>query len=464
MDPKVLSTILRFDLKSFIHKTFRTLNPGATLNNAWYLDCISQTLQEITNKGGQRIIINIPPRCLKSLSISVAWPAWLLGINPALRIIVASYAQHLSTKHSVDCRAIIQTDWYRKTFPKTKLSPYQNTKNKYMTSQFGFRMATSIGGSVTGEGADILIVDDPHNPTYINCVNIRNKAINWFEQTFMSRLNDPAKGSVIIVMQRLHCNDLTNYLLSKNNWQLLKIPALSKYDQYISFNNKQYFFAIDQTIDAQRLPPKELEKIKVQMGQASFNAQYMQEPVELNIGMLAKKELRFYENLPIFSQIYQSWDTAIKVGENCDYSVCTTWGVYQGKYYLIDLLAQKLEYNYLKDNVIKMHHKWQPKLILIEDKASGQQLIQELKLAKIYNIVPQKPKIDKITRFALVLPFFTLEQVYLPKSASWLEQVINQLTDFPHTTHDDIVDSISQFLGYMQKIQLNENLIQVRSI
>ena len=166
MNEKILlHALLRRDLKSFIYKVFHTINPGMQFHNAWYIDHIAKHLEEISTKASQRLIINIPPRCLKSISISVAWPAWLLGIAPNKRIIVASYSQILSTKHSLDCRAVLQSHWYKEIFPGTIISQCQ--KNKFTTTEFGFRIATSIGGSITGEGADILIVDDPHNPTYI---------------------------------------------------------------------------------------------------------------------------------------------------------------------------------------------------------------------------------------------------------------------------------------------------------
>jgi len=245
MDNKALfSSILRQDLASFTSKVFDYLTPGTKFHHSWYIDCICQhltsilprfgTLDFISNsqlasacidnandagrheqtKGqfyktqqhstaGGRLIINIPPRHLKSIIVSVAWPAWLLGKWPNKKIIVASYCQNLSTKHSLDCRNVMQSSWYQQTFTKTRICRGQNTKNKYVTSEFGFRLATSIGAYVTGEGGDILIVDDPHNPASIEHQKIRNKAINWFENTFLTRLNDQQNGSVVVVMQRL---------------------------------------------------------------------------------------------------------------------------------------------------------------------------------------------------------------------------------------------------------------------
>jgi predicted phage terminase large subunit-like protein len=450
-DKQLLQAILRTDLKSFICKVFDTINPGIAFNNAWYLDLIADHLESIEYDAYKRLVINIPPRCLKSVSISVAWPAWLLGRQPHKRIIVASYSEQLSIKHSLDCRAVMQSQWYQELFPQTVISPSHNRKNKFMTTQFGFRMAASVGGSITGEGADILIVDDPHNPTYIHSEKIRSKAIQWFEQTFISRLNDQQRGAIVVVMQRLHKQDLSGHLEKQGGWRELKIPAIS--DQAMTFRSPmyEYHFMQGKLLDEARLPLKILEKMKQEIGIANFKAQYLQDPEEQSRGMLKNEEIRYYDVLPIFESIYQSWDTAIKVNDTSDYSVCTTWGVFQSKYYLIDCLCQKLEYVHLKDAAIKLSQKWMPRVILIEDKASGQSLIQDLKMHNIHNIIPQRPKIDKLTRFALVVPFFTLEQVLLPQKASWVGSVIAQITAFPYASNDDIVDSISQFLNYIKQ-------------
>jgi hypothetical protein len=202
MDQKLLlQAILRHDFKSFIFKVFTTINPGIKFNSAWYVNLIADYLENLiikksSKRSNKRLIINIPPRCLKSISISVAWPAWILGLAPDKRIIVVSYSEHLSVKHSLDCRAVMQSQWYQELFPATKISSSCNKKNKYVTTKFGFRMSSSVGGSITGEGADILILDDPHNPVYIFSEKIRCKTINWFEQTFVSRLNDITRATV----------------------------------------------------------------------------------------------------------------------------------------------------------------------------------------------------------------------------------------------------------------------------
>ena len=207
--------VLRNDLSAFIHKSFNTINPSVKYSHNWHIDLIAEYLKEVYNGNIKRLIINIPPRSLKSVCISVAFPALILGKNPSSRIIVASYSEILSLKHSTDCRIIINSQWFKKLFPDFQLNQSQNEKHKFATTQNGYRFATSIGGSLTGEGGDILIVDDPHNPQQIMSDKYRLKTIEWFSNTFVSRLNDKKNGVIIIVMPRLHQNDLVGYLLSK---------------------------------------------------------------------------------------------------------------------------------------------------------------------------------------------------------------------------------------------------------
>ncbi|MGX6960722.1 MAG: hypothetical protein ACIPMY_05910 [Rickettsia endosymbiont of Pentastiridius leporinus] len=211
---ELLNSILRQDFPSFIIKAFNTINPGAEYYPSKHINIISDYLTAVQNGDINRLIINIPPRSLKSICVSVAWTAFLLGIDPTKRIMVASYSQILSIKHSLDCRFILNSDWYKELFPNTILSKTHNQKSKFLTTANGFRFATSIGGSVTGEGGDVLIIDDPHNPTQIHSYKLRRKAIDWFEQTFVSRLNNRNKGAIILVMQRLHSDDLAGYLLN----------------------------------------------------------------------------------------------------------------------------------------------------------------------------------------------------------------------------------------------------------
>lgn len=448
----LLHSVLRQDFKSFINKVFNTINPGTKYQSNWHIELIADYLEAVRKKEINRLIINLPPRGLKSICVSVAWPAWLLGHDPATRIIAASYSNVLSLKHSLDCKLAVSSNWYKQIFPKTVLSKRHNQKSKFLTSLNGFRFATSVGGSTTGEGGDFLIVDDPHNPIHINSLIQRNKVIEWFEQTFLTRLNNKNEGAVIIVMQRLHEEDLAGYLISKSSyWHHLRIPIIANKDLKFSISSKEYILKAGELLHKSIDHHETLVQLEKEIGSHNYNAQYLQEPLPSGCSLLKMEDISFYEELPQqFDYFVQSWDTAIKISEKADYSVFTFFGIKDKKYYLISMIRAKYTYPDLKKEVIKLAQKYNPKFILIEDKASGQQIIQDLKLENFNNIIPIRPKIDKITRFASVLNLFQAGLILLPKNANYKTILLKELTTFPYSPHDDIIDSISQFLNFIK--------------
>ena len=465
MTKPLLSSILRQDFASFIGKVFATINPGIEYEHNWHIELLSDYLISVEINEIKRLIINIPPRALKSVCVSVAWPAWILGHDPTKRIMVASYAQSLSIKHSLDTRLVMNSDWYAELFPHTKLSKKHNLKSKFMTTEHGFRMATSVGGMSTGEGGDILIIDDPHNPSHIHSPKRRQNVVEWYEQSFSSRLNNKKKGAIVLVMQRLHEEDLCGYLLknSPKNWHLLKLPVSA--DESITYQcgKNSYEYKSGSSLHRERYDTSILDKISEEMGRDNFAAQYMQTPIPLSNAILNYDDICWYEKLDQEpNYIVQSWDTAIKTSEHSDYSVCTTWAVLGEHYYLIDMIRKKMAYPELKNKVRTLYDKFGTKILLIEDKGSGQSIIQDLRAEGIQSIVAIKPKFDKITRFASIVPLFQASIVKLPKYLD--NAALKELTSFPNVTHDDIVDSVSQFLGYMKAHARKKDEARIRMV
>lgn len=426
---------------------------------------ISDYLESVANGEIKRLIINIPPRSLKSVCISVAFPAWLLGNDPTKRIMCASYSQILSIKHSLDCRFVINSDWYQRIFPNLTLSKKHNQKTKFLTTDNGFRFATSVGGSATGEGGDMLIIDDPHNPTTINSSKMRHNVIDWFEQTFVTRLNDKSKGSIIIVMQRLHKDDLCGYLLSNSHgWEHLKIPVMANKNHIFISGSKEYHYNLGEVLHKMRDKRDDLIILEKEIGLTNYQAQYLQEPISNGFSLLQIENISFYEILPEnFDYITQSWDSAIKIAENSDYSVCSTWGIIKDKYYLISIFRAKLTYPDLKSKIEQLALKYKPRFLLIEDKASGQQIIQDIKLSDNIRLIGIKPKLDKVTRFASVVHLFESGRILLPKQSSLNSNILEELLNFPSVKHDDIVDSISQFLNFIKGLSEKSEL-RIRSL
>lgn len=454
---RLLKAILRQDFRSFIEKVFNELNPGIQYENNWHIDFLAEKL--CSNNIGKRLIVNIPPRSLKSIIASVAYPAYILGKDPTKRIITASFAKSLSIKHSLDTRFIMESDWYRDLFPGTILSSKQNQKSKFLTSKGGFRMAVSVGSMVTGEGGDILIIDDPHNPSHIHSEKRRSQVIDWYEQTFSTRLNNKEKGKIFLIMQRLHEKDLTWHLEREQNFELISIPIMSPIERKYIIGNKKYIQKEGEIFHPSRFSAEIIKKIENEMGYRNFSAQYMQSPIPDSKGMISKNELCFYEKIEEkFDYYILSIDSAIQTNDNSDYSVCTIWGIKDDRYYLAFLYREKHSYPDLKRRIIYYIRKYRPKYTLIEDHASGSPLIQDLRFDGYENITPIRQKLDKITRFASVLGLLQSGKVLLLEK----EIIIRELTLFPHSKNDDIVDSISQFLSFMKE-QKRKN-IRIREI
>lgn len=449
------NALLKKDLSSFIAKVFHTVNPATSYCHNWHIDLIAAALEEASKGKIRRLIVNMPPRSLKSVCVSVAWPAWLLGHDPATRIMAASYSQHLSLKHSLDTRLVMLQPWYRQLFPELKLAADQNEKSKFVTTQRGYRFATSVGGSATGEGGNFLIVDDPHNPLQAASPLMRRAALEWFEHTFMSRLDDKKNGVIVVVMQRLHEEDLTGYLLSKNNklWYHLCLPAIAQERTILQIAKVKKIRRAGDVLHKDREGKQEIERARLEMGNHAFSAQYQQSPIPQEGALLKAEWFRYYQNMPTnheIIRIIQSWDTAIKTTAQNDYSVCITWAEMTAGYYVLDVMRRKMEYPELKKMVLLLAEKWQPAALLIEDKASGQSLLQDIKRETVLPAIAIRPVQDKVTRFAACSALFEAGKIYLPSQASFLPEYEAELLAFPSGAHDDMVDATSQFLSYIR--------------
>ncbi len=440
--------VLNESFPLFLHYAFGSLNQGAAFLPNWHIDALTDYLQAVEAGQVKRLIINMPPRYLKSLTISVAWPAWLLGQQPTRRIIVSSYAEKLSLKHSLDTRHLLAEQWYQRAYPQVRIMGGQNEKHKFVTDKHGFRLATSVGGTLTGEGGDILIIDDPINPLNAESETVRSKANRWFEHTFSSRLNDKKNGAMVIVMQRVHEDDLSGHLIRKGGWEVLELAAIAAKTHYLCGHIRRE----GEPLHEAREDISQLNKMKHEMGSHSFSAQYQQRPRPREGAMLRRHWL-LYDNPPIAGegQIIQSWDTAIKAGQNNDPSVCITAQIIDGECYIHEVLCERLEYHQLRAAALARADKWQPDAILVEDKASGQSLLQDLKQDTSLPLIPIMPKQDKLTRFAAVTPLIEAGRLVLPKQANWLADFENELLTFPASSHDDQVDALSQLLGWWKK-------------
>jgi len=448
-------TILRNDLASFIERSFLELNPQTRFIPGQYIELLAATLEKCRNGKTRRQIINLPPRSLKSHAASVAFPAWLLGHDPAKEIICVSYGQDLSDKHARDCRTLVSSAFYRGLFPATSLS--RVALNDFLTTQNGVRMATSVGGVLTGRGADVLILDDILKPEDALSETRRKEANDWYFNTLLSRLNSKENGVILLVMQRLHQQDLVGEVMDREHWEVLSLPAIAEQDErYLiesPLGNHRYFRKEGEALHPERDSVETYRKIREAVGEYIFQSQYQQNPTSREGGLIKKAWLKYYDEVPKdFYYIVQSWDTACKSGELNSYSVCTTWGVSDdNNFYLLDVYRRRLTYPQLKRAAAEVFCKFDPLKVLIEDKASGTPLIQELQSEGIYCIESRSPEPgqDKQMRLGVQSIKFESGRVYLPMQAPWLDEYIREITGFPGSKHDDQVDSTTQALEFL---------------
>lgn len=452
---KQLNALLRQDLSSFIHKAFMTVASGEEYLPNWHIEAIAYHLECCFRGDMKRLIITMPPRYLKSISASVAFPAWVLGHDPSRKIICASYAQSLAEKLSLDTRTIMESDWYRPCFPAAWLDNKKNTQAEFTTSKQGFRLATSVGGSLTGRGGNLIIIDDPHKADEVNSDTKREAVITWFRNTLLSRLDNKQKDVIIVIQQRLHENDLAGYLLETGQWTHLNLAAIAEQDENILIGDNHYHLRKQgDVLHPERESLELLEQMKSTMGSQNFAAQYQQRPTPAGGDIVKLEWFKTYDKKPqqrSGDHIVQSWDTACKAGELNDWSVCTTWLIQDNRFYLLDVVRERLEYPALRSRIVASAEQWQTDIVLIEAMNAGLSLIQELRANTSLNIVPITPKDDKATRMMAESPAIESGRVLIPSEAVWLADFQHEMVHFPNSKHDDQVDSLSQFLCWAKK-------------
>jgi predicted phage terminase large subunit-like protein len=455
--PAEYRLLIKNDLHTFIERCFRHLNPQIDFQSNWHIAVIAAILSDVMRGKSRRVIINLPPRHLKSISVTVAFIAWYLGHHPSRHVIAVSYGQDLADKFARDCRNVMKSPFYCATFP-TRLAERKAVAD-FMTQQGGSRMATSVGGVLTGRGADLIVLDDPQKPDEALSETKRNYVNSWYSNSLLSRLNDKRDGAIIVTMQRLHQDDLVGHVLEQEGWEVVSFPAIAEEDEIHEVKTicglNRFVRKTGEALHPARESLTTLNIMRQTIGEYDFASQYQQTPIPKGGAMVRTEWLRYYapNELPkIFSMIVQSWDTANKTTELSDYSVCTTWGLSNGKFYLLDVFRKRLNYPDLKRAVLEQKRKFGTTHVIIEDKASGTQLIQDLKADGILNVkgIEHLPGTDKTMRLHSKTVCFENGQVLLPKDAPWLVEYVKEITGFPGTKYDDQVDSTTQALDYLQ--------------
>ena len=392
----------------------------------------------------------MPPRHGKSEHISLRFPCWYLAKHPKDSIVQAGYAESIALAHSRQARDIFISSEMGRLFPdihhrperagQETVIPERQAAHEWGTKQGGSYYAVGIGGGLTGRGFNLGIIDDPvKDEEEAASQTMRDKAWDWYQKVFRTRAEPGA--AIIVVMTRWHQDDLVGRLLRQtkedpaaDQWEILHFPALKE----------------GQALWPVRYPTEALERIRSSIGGRAFESLYQGNP-SVAEGQIIKREWwRYFREPPNFERTLHSWDTAFKDKSLNDYSVCTVWGEAKNGYYLLDVWRQKVEFPELKRVAVALYERDKPSLVLVEDKASGQSLIQELQRETRIPLYPVKVDANKVARANAVTPLIEAGRVFLPENAPWLFDYIEELSAFPNAEHDDQVDSTTQALSFMR--------------
>jgi len=444
-------------LREFTKAAWPTIEPGSDYVSGWHLDAISDHLQAVVNGDIKRLIINVPPRHSKSISTAVVLPAWTWTQQPHKKFLYASYSASLSIRDSTKCRRLIDSPWYQAHFgDKFHLSGDMNQKSRFENSQNGYRLSTSVAGSLTGEGGDIIVLDDVHNVVEADSSKVREGVLEWWDQAMQTRLNDPRTGAFIIIMQRVHEQDLTGHILANqlgDEWDHLMIPA--RYEVGAPNPMKSSLGFTDprtkegELLWPERIDEKTLSTLERSLGSYAAAGQLQQRPSPKGGGILKASWWVPWDKpeLPEIEYVLQSWDTAFESKESSSFSARTTWGVFRHKGAMCAIVLEaywgKPSYPDLRKLAQEAYEEWEPDTVLIEKKASGQSLIQDLRMAGV-PVLAYSPDRDKIARAHASSALLEDGRIYYPSDKRWAKELIEIISAFPAHPNDDVVDCTTQ--------------------
>jgi predicted phage terminase large subunit-like protein len=468
------------DLMAFTRQSFEIIEPGQDFSENWHLNVIAEHLMAVTRGDIRNLVINIPPGCMKSILTSVAWPAWEWANNPSIRFMSASYGVDLAIRDASKTRDVILSDWYRERWSEVMIKSGADQKTKYELTAGGWRMATSVGGRATGEHPDRKIVDDPHNAKQAESDAERESALTWFDRTLSTR-GQSRGASTVVVMQRLHESDVTGHIIKDlTGYTHLCIPM-----EYDGVRRKTFLGYYDPRKDKGELLWPEMfnadsvTELKQLLGTYGASGQLQQDPVPSGGGILKSECFKLWpaeQGLPPFEYILQSYDCAFTEKTSGDPTACTVWGVFTLKgvrqAMLLDAWDEHLGYPQLRKRVVD---EWtaeygggptkqnpyarakRPDRILVEAKASGQSLLQDLRLANVPAVGYNPGNADKVSRAHQAAPTLELGILWVPESqknpgqpVSWASGFMTQLKKFPVAEHDDYVDTFTQTIIYLK--------------
>lgn len=444
------------NLSEFIRQAWPVIEPGTEYIENWHIDLISEYLQAVTNGEIRRLIINIPPRHMKSIHATVCFPCWTWIRSPEKRFIKVSYSDSLSRKHNILSRDIIRSPWYQENWGKNfSLRDDVNRQNEFRNDHQGMMYSTSVGGALTGEGGDVIIIDDPQNPKMANSEAERETSISFFKNTLQTRLNNPKTGVFIIIMQRLHEMDLTGHILAEDlGYTHLCLPAVAPERTVVTFpvSGRTLVREEGDILNPQRFDAETLAYLKRSMGSVQYAGQYQQTPAPAE-GVIFRREWlhNFFDLAPRQSMLIQSWDMAFVKSEGSAKVAGFVMGKNGADIYVHDLINDKMTFTESVAAVRTLTGKWpKARAKVVENKANGPAIVDTLK-KEISGMVEFNPKGSKEERALSVTPYFEAGNIHFPNPLThpWVNDLIQDLLMFPKGTYKDTTDALVQGILYL---------------
>jgi predicted phage terminase large subunit-like protein len=485
-------------LHHFVKAAWHLVEPGVQFKDNWHIRVICRLLEQVIEGSIKRLLINIPYRTSKSTIVSVLWPVWAWIKKPSHRFLTGSHGAQLATRDALRSRRLIESPWFQARWSsKFAMTTDQNTKTRYENDKTGYRIAFGMTAGVTGEGGDTILIDDPHSAKTAMFSKVeREHALEVYDQELSTRLNDPDKSSIVIVMQRLHESDLCGHLLKKGGWVHLRIPMRFEPSEPC---------VIPELVDAEGNPWRDPEgathpdltpsspwrdprsdenqlmwpkrfndawfkEQERNLGSFGVAAQLQQRPAPLEGGMINLTWFRRFGAAPAMSrvlEVVQFWDTASKAKEliNAPW-VCGTWLRTEEGFYLVRVLREWMTYPQGKRAVVS-EYEWAreqfaaPHALVIEDKSTGSSLLQELREDTTLPLLPFEPDADKVTRLGVESPAIEAGNVWLPEQAAWINDYEREMINFPNSDTMDQADMTSMALRYFRE---GANIPRIREL
>ena len=459
-DPKCNDAIIRYSPGFFVEWLLPQIENLNDYEANWHVHAMSEKLMGLYQGHVRRLIVNAPPRSLKTSTCTTFFIAWLLGKDPTLQIILATYTDEFAENLGNKIRTLLCHSEYKRLFGDTRLLNEQAKSTRLRTHKGGSVVVTSFHSMMTGLGADYIIVDDPMQANEVRSETKMTDIKNRFKEGLYTRLNDPKTGRILLVMQRIHPDDLTGMLLTHGGFKHLKLPI--QFQEEVTYSlpfNKTYKTHAGEFLDPARFDEAELARTREMQGEAAFAAQYMQDPIYPANDLVDFEKFKWFEPQELEADLREaihvhSWDTAFSTKDSADYTAVTKWAYNRTGYYLLDAHRLKATSEDVENHILREAIAENPNRVIIERANHSVDLIQRVRKSSqsTFQVIEgTHDSLSKEQRFVRIQHKINTGQVYLAKGVDGINLFLSELRGFPYGAHDDLVDSFTMALHVMGK-------------